>query len=156
MFVFICRRFPVLFSLAIAAPLLAGETLLTIQTPAGAQSYDRDRLQALPQREVVTHTSVTDGPQSFVGPLMRDLLQDAGVTGGTVLAVALNDYEIDLPVTDFARYDVIAALEMNGIDLTPRDKGPIWIVYPRDAHRELQDIDYDYRWVWQLTRLDAR
>ncbi|MCI2394477.1 hypothetical protein [Aliiroseovarius sediminis] len=36
------------------------------------------------------------------------------------------------------------------------DKGPLWIVYPRDAHKELQDIRYDYRWVWQLSELAVK
>jgi len=110
----------------------------------------------LPQHELTTHTSVTDGPQRFGGPLMRDLLQEAGLQADNVLAVALNDYEIEIPTSDFARFDVIAATSMNGQPLTLRDKGPIWIVYPRDEHKELQDIRYDYRWVWQLARLEAR
>jgi hypothetical protein len=45
---------------------------------------------------------------------------------------------------------------MDGERLLPRDKGPIWIVYPRDDFPELTDIRYDYRWVWQLTRLEIR
>lgn len=130
--------------------------LLEVVTPKGTQVFDRARLEALPQHALTTHTTVTDGPQDFTGPLMRDLLAEAGVEASSVLAIALNDYEIDLPVEDFTRYDVIAALTMNGAAMTPRDKGPIWIVYPRDQHRELQDINFDYRWVWQLTRIEAQ
>ena len=38
----------------------------------------------------------------------------------------------------------------------PDDKGPFWIVYPRDQHEVLQDIRYDYRWVWQLDSLQVK
>ena len=140
------------------APLSASaEVILAIQRADGSRAeIDAAQIAALPQHEVITHTSVTDGPQSFAGPLMRDLLADAGLQSEAVLAVALNDYEIEIPTADFDRFDVIAAVSMNGEPLTPRDKGPIWIVYPRDDHAELQDIRYDYRWVWQLTRLEAR
>ena len=152
------RRIFLIAALLFLPASLAGaeDVLLTIETGHGIETYDRARLEALPQVELTTHTTVTDGPQHFTGPLMRDLLADAGVTSDRVLALALNDYEIDLPVEDFTRYDVVAALTRNGEAMSPRDKGPIWIVYPRDAHRELQDINFDYRWVWQLTRLEAR
>lgn len=139
------------------SPLQAEEILLTIETASGkTETFDRARLLALPQQELVTHTSVTDGPQTFTGPLMRDVLGAAGVSGDTLTALALNDYEIELPTEDFMQYDVLAALEMNGEILTPRDKGPIWIVYPRDHFVELQDIYYDYRWIWQLARLEEQ
>lgn len=135
----------------------AGEIGLNIvRTDGTPVVYSIEALAALEQHEVTTQTSVTDGPQVFVGPLMRDVLADAGLEAETITAIALNDYEIAIPTSDFARFDVIAALSMNGVSLTPRDKGPVWIVYPRDDHPELQDIRYDYRWVWQLIRIEPR
>ncbi len=133
------------------------DVLLTIMDATGSNptSFDREALEALPRHEVDAHTSVTDGVHHFEGPLMRDVLAAAHFTGDEVLAIALNDYEVTIPMSDFERFDVIAALEMDGEILTPRDRGPIWIVYPRDDHAELQDIRYDYRWVWQLTRIQA-
>ncbi|PJE30985.1 hypothetical protein SAMN06297129_3692 [Pseudooceanicola antarcticus] len=153
------RRMLLVAGLALASitPARAEDILLTIETASGQEEhFDRERLLALPQHELVTHTSVTDGVQTFTGPFMRDLLAEAGVTAETLTAIALNDYQIELPAEDFTRYDVVAALEMNGETLTPRDKGPIWIVYPRDEFVELQDIYYDYRWVWQLVRLEEQ
>lgn len=139
------------------APVATAQTILDIiGTDGRAVAYDADRLAALPRHRIVTHTSVTDGPHTFAGPLMRDLLADAGITADNLLAIALNDYEIAIPTTDFTRFDVIAAMTMNDQPLTARDKGPIWIVYPRDDHAELHDILYDHRWVWQLTRLEAQ
>lgn len=117
---------------------------------------DRAMIEALPVHVLETTTAVTDGVSLFEGVLMRDLLELAGAEGGTVTAIALNDYAIDIPAGDFSAFDVLAALVMDGETLTPRDKGPIWIVYPRDDFAELQDIRYDYRWVWQLVHLEVR
>ena len=86
---------------------------------------------------------------------MRDLLALVGARSTTVTASALNDYVIDFAADEFERFDVLVAYEMDGEPLLPSDKGPLWIVYPRDQHAELQDIRYDYRWVWQLRRLDV-
>ncbi|PTW55681.1 hypothetical protein C8N35_1124 [Breoghania corrubedonensis] len=150
--------FAVAFLLALCSPSLAQEgVLLTVLDTASGEpvTFDRDALEALPRHTVDTHTSVTDGVRHFEGPLMRDVLAAAHFSGKEVLAIALNDYEVTIPVSDFERFDVIAALEMDGEILTARDRGPVWIVYPRDAHAELQDIRFDYRWVWQLTRIQA-
>lgn len=119
-------------------------------------SLTRADLEALPQHVIETHTVVTDGVRSFEGPLMRDLLDHVGADGEEVVALALNDYEVTIPLADFENYDVVAALTMDGERLSPRDRGPIWIVYPRDDHAALQDIRYDYRWVWQLASLEVR
>lgn len=132
---------------------VAGEITHT-NDPEGAL-FDLDLIRDLPPRQVETTTSVTDGVQSFEGVLVRDLLALVGATGETVTARALNDYFVDIPAEDFQRFDVILAHSMNGEPLSPRGKGPLWIVYPRDDHSELQDIRYDYRWVWQLNRLEV-
>lgn len=146
-------------ALSAAPPARAqGDVLLTVlDTATGREiTFDRDQLDALPRHTLDTHTSVTDGVNHFEGPLMRDVLAAAQVTGTEILATALNDYEVSIPLSDFDQFDVIAATEMDGKALTPRDKGPIWIVYPRDDHAELQDIRFDYRWVWQLSRIEIR
>ncbi|WP_018870478.1 molybdopterin-dependent oxidoreductase [Thioalkalivibrio sp. ALgr3] len=117
---------------------------------------DRAMLDRLPERELETSTVVTDGVNHFEGFLMRDLLEALGAEGDEVVATALNDYIVDIPMEDFHDYDVIVAHTRDGEALTPRDKGPLWIVYPRDDHAELDDIRYDYRWVWQLEHLEVR
>ncbi|MFY0990528.1 molybdopterin-dependent oxidoreductase [Halomonas sp. C05BenzN] len=118
--------------------------------------FDRALLESLPRHRLSTSTVVTDGINHFEGFLMRDLLERVGAEGNTAVALALNDYLIEIPREDFYRYDVLVADTMDGERLTPRDKGPLWIVYPRDDHRELQDIRYDYRWVWQLYQLEIQ
>lgn len=121
----------------------------------GAAVFDMAMLKALPKVTLDTSTAVTDGVRRFDGFLMRDLLVHVAASGETVTATALNDYVIEFDASEFARYDVVVAYQMDGKPLLPSGKGPLWIVYPRDQHAELQDIRYDYRWVWQLTRLDV-
>lgn len=122
----------------------------------GVAHFDLAMLKALPRKRLETTTAVTDGVRRFDGFLMRDLLDLVGAKGATITASALNDYVIEIAIDEFDRFDVLVAYEMDGEPLLPSDKGPLWIVYPRDRHPELQDIRYDYRWVWQLRRLDIR
>ena len=142
-----------------ACPSPEGDLVLTITghitraNDGDSAVFDEAMLAALPSASLETTTVVTDGIKQFDGFLMRDLLTLVGADGETVSATALNDYIIDIPMEDFERFDVLVATHMDGQRLLPSDKGPLWIVYPRDDHAQLQDIRYDYRWVWQLVRL---
>lgn len=133
-------------------------TLLQVtgRIAGGTAFLDREALYALPITTLETSTVVTDGKHSFTGFLMRDLLERLDAEGDCVTAVALNDYAVDIPMADFYDFDVIVAYRMDGELMGRDDKGPLWIVYPRDDHEALRDIRYDYRWVWQLYQLDVR
>lgn len=121
-----------------------------------AAALGRADVRMLPQVQLETKTVVTDGTHRFTGFLMRDLMERLQADGDRVTAIALNDYAVDIPMADFYDYDVIVAYSMDDTPLGRDDKGPLWIVYPRDDHQALQDIRYDYRWVWQLYRLDVQ
>lgn len=120
--------------------------------------FDLAMLQTLPASTLYTSTVVTDGVKRFDGVLVRDLFNflNYAPQSRKVEALALNDYLVEIPLSDFYEYDVLLATHMDGVLLTSIDKGPLWIVYPRDSVRKLQDIRYDYRWVWQLKYLHIR
>jgi hypothetical protein len=118
--------------------------------------FDMPQIQKMPATTFTTSTVVTDGTHSFTGVLLSDLMTELKAIGDTITATALNDYTIDIPFSDFEKFDVILAYSMDGEPLHRADKGPLWIVYPRDAHAELQDIRYDYRWVWQLYEIEVK
>lgn len=146
------------FSL-IAAPLAAEkQVVLEVagQIEKAPAQFTISDLRAMPATTIETSTVVTDGVHSFTGVLLRDFLDHLGATGDVITATALNDYTVDIPRSDAENFDVIVGYSMNGMKLDRADKGPLWIVYPRDGHRELQDIRYDYRWVWQLSELEVR
>lgn len=141
----------------------ASDTLLLVTgriSPAlaaeGGARFDREALEALPQHVIRTSTPWTDGVSAFEGPLLCELLEHVGAEGTVLRARALNDYVADIPVEDCERYPVIIALERDGEALSRRDMGPLWIVYPRDDHPELQLETINARWVWQLVELEVR
>lgn len=139
-----------------SAVLLTVSGAITHTNHGGEARFDREMINRFAQHTIYTSTAVTDGANRFDGILMRDVLNRVGARGKTITALALNDYSVDIPVTDFERFDVLLATHMDGELLKPTDKGPFWIVYPRDQSRNLQDIRYDYRWVWQLHRITVQ
>lgn len=121
-------------------------------TPEGA-AFDRDMLIELGLSEVQTSTPWTDGVQLFEGVLARAVVERVEAAGTLVKAAALNDYTVELPLDDFLNNDVLLALSMNGEEMHVSDKGPIWIIYPRDDVPEFQNRKLNDRWVWQLKSL---
>ncbi len=151
---------PVLASEPLTQP--AGRVILTVSgaiehaNADGIARFDRAMIERIGITKIATTTSWTDGVTQFEGVLARDLLRAVGATGDVVTARAINDYSIEIPRSDFESYDVLFALRMNGVDLTRRDKGPLWVVYPRDKHPELRDPKVDAKWIWQLVQLDIK
>lgn len=115
--------------------------------------FDLRMLESLPQASIRTTTVWTDGVQLFEGVLLSEVLRAVGARGETVLAFALNDYVVPYRITELLQYRVVAAFKLNGKYLRIRDKGPIWVAYPRDEHPELQNAAADHKWIWQLERL---
>jgi hypothetical protein len=141
--------------LAAAPAFGAAGPALTIVANGQSAALTLDDLRALPQHVVTTHTEFTDGLTTFVGPLARDVLTPPD--GATVaLMRAINDYEVEIPLEDFRRFDVVLALSMNGTPLSRRDNGPIWVMYPLDDDSELASPVYINRLIWQLKSVTFR
>lgn len=134
--------------------LVSGNVAVT-NTPEGA-AFDRQMLADLGVTELQTSTPWTDGVQTFSGVLARAVLERVEASGETVMATALNDYMVEVPTSDFLDYDVLLATTMNGEEMQVSDKGPVWIVYPRDQVPQLQDRKLHDRWVWQLKSLQVK
>jgi hypothetical protein len=117
---------------------------------------DRAMLEEIGTTKLKTSTAWTTGEAEFEGVLARDLLDALGAEGTLVVATALNDYVVSIPLRELYDYPVLLALKMNGEYLELRDKGPIWIVYPRDQFSELRNSMVDKKWVWQLSELEVR
>lgn len=149
-----------LLSLSLTSSLQADEVAAPDAAPIlllrlGEQLVELDRAQfeALPQHRLQTTTAWTDGKKVFEGPLMRDVLALLGLSANNVASVTLqawNDYEIEVSAADYYQWDVILARSMDGQALTLRDRGPLWVVYPRDDFAALQDSRFDHRWAWML------
>ncbi len=118
--------------------------------------YDRAMLEAFGLHTVVTETPWTDGDVTFEGVLMRDLLDAVGADGNTIAAVALNDYTATIPASDADDYDVILAMRQDGDQLTVRQRGPLWVIYPWSDVPGLQNEVYYSRSIWQLKALEVR
>ncbi|MFZ7092923.1 molybdopterin-dependent oxidoreductase [Primorskyibacter sp. 2E233] len=121
----------------------------------GEALFDLQMLRDLPSTEFETTTIWTDGVQHFGGVSLGTLLEALGINSGSLEASALNEYLIEIPLDDAVDDGALIAYEINGKEMSVRDKGPLWIVYPYDDNPEYRSEVYYARSIWQLDTIEA-
>lgn len=138
-----------------------GEVLLTAvgsidRTNAGETAeLDIDLLEKIGTETFTTTTIWTDGPQTFTGTPLHLFVEALGMEGEELVATAINDYAVKIPMSDAVENGPIIAFERNGKRMTVRDKGPLWIVYPYDSNNDYSTEQVYSRSIWQLVRIEA-
>lgn len=155
--------FAVILAVSLSGPLAADETASTLLTLTGdiqvidgneAIQLDRAALEALPTTTFETSTIWTDGVHSFTGVSLADLAAELDVQSGQFLATAINDYTVEIPVSDAVEGGPIIAYLMDGEEMSVRDKGPLWVIYPYDSDADFRSEVIYSRSIWQLDRLE--
>ena len=113
-------------------------------------------LQSLPVTEFTTSTIWTAEQQAFTGVEIADLIAHLEIEAEVLHAMALDEYNIDVPMADAVAGGPIIAYFNNGNRMTARDKGPLWIVYPYDTEENFQTEEVYARSVWSLWKIVAR
>lgn len=149
-------------ALADGLPAPTGDVILTItgevtKTNSGdAADIDRAMLEALPQQVIVTQTPWHEGEVTFEGPLLSGIMELVGGSGEYAAVTALDDYSVEVPVSDFAEHGPILALKTNGEYMPEDDKGPLFIIYDYDGKPGLNTEDYHSRSVWSVRRIELQ
>ena len=153
------RRF---VGVATIATVLAGSAaaeqhdpvILTVTGLEEVREYSLAELRAIGIESFETTTIWSDGAQKFTGVPLVALLEDLGIQDGTLSAKAINDYVIDIPVSDGVEDGPILAFEINGKPMSVREKGPLWLVYPYDHNPDYRSEVIYSRSVWQLEAIE--
>ncbi|WP_102896809.1 molybdopterin-dependent oxidoreductase [Phaeobacter piscinae] len=118
--------------------------------------FSMEELRNLPVAQFDTRTIWTSGEQAFTGVSLAALLAHVGVAegqSGVVVARAINDYAVEIPVSDATNGGPMVAYERNGSSMSVRDKGPLWIVYPYDSDPTYRTEAVYSRSIWQLEEI---
>jgi hypothetical protein len=157
----IALSFPAVRLAAEALPEPKGDVILTITgsientNAVGTADFDLEMLADLTNRDTSTETPWHEGTPTFSGPLGAALLDLIGATGGTLRITALNDYMVEVPVSDLHDYPVIFATHIDGMPMSVRDKGPIFLIYPFSEYPELLNEVHFGRSAWQIRSIEV-
>lgn len=148
-------------AVVLASPAFAEDVVLTVsgavESPSESDNwtFSLEALRAMPVVSFETTTIWTEGSQMFEGVPLVALLDHVGAAEGTLRAIALNDYAVTIPTTDAVEDGPIIAYTRDGEEMSVRDKGPLWIIYPFDDNETYQSEDYYSRSIWQLDRIEV-
>ena len=87
---------------------------------------------------------------TFSGPYLSELLDAVGAKGTMLTIRALNDYKVQVPVSDAYKFGPIVARKINDKVIAVRDKGPLFLIYPFDSNSALNTEVYFSRSIWQI------
>jgi len=137
-------------------PILTISGKIGVTNKDGTAQFDRGMLEALGLVTIETTTPWYEGKVKFEGVLLDQLMKQVGAKGESVSVIALNDYATEIPIADFAKYNVILAIKRDGEYMPVRDKGPLFIVYPYDSKPELKTQTYYARSAWQVAKIEVK
>jgi hypothetical protein len=142
-------------------PPLTGPVILTVtgdfnRVAGGEMAFDLAMLQALDATRFSTSSIWTDGVHEYTGVSLHRLAAYLGIDQGAMLkCAAINDYAIDVPVSDAVSGGPMIAYAMDGAPMSVREKGPLWLLYPYDSHPDYQSEVIYTRSIWQLDRIEV-
>jgi len=128
---------------------------ISLSNVGNTLALDIEGLAALGTVSVETTTIWTEGVQTFEGVPLKTVVDLIGAEDGVLLASAINDYTIEVPVADAVEDGPIIAFRMNGQEMSVRDKGPLWIIYPYDSNADYRAEVIYSRSIWQLDRIEV-
>lgn len=116
---------------------------------------DLEALEALGPSEIVTSTLWTNGVNRFRGVYLHQLIEELGLDGERLRAKSINDFAAEIPMDDGLTRHAILAYQMNGAEMSRRNKGPLWIIYPFDQSPRFRTETIYARALWQLNRIEV-
>lgn len=134
---------------------ISGKIAKTTDSANNAYEMSEHEFLALPASTVTTSTSWT--PKSdFAGPLLSKVLSNADAKGTKLRLIALDNFSVEVDAGYLEKYGTILAASKNGVRLTIRDFGPIFVMYPRDSFKEELDTPAAASYlVWQLCGIEV-
>jgi hypothetical protein len=146
-----------------AIPAPTGDSILSVTGRIGTKNSGDSIKMDMPTIESVglVDYKMTDPfektPTTFRGVLMSTLLDlwkvDKDAT--TLEMVALNDYKVDVPISDLRKYPVIFATQQDGQYMSVAKRGPAMLVYPYDNF-QFDRKKYDDYWIWQIKSINVK
>ena len=146
-----------------AIPSPSQEVVLTISGLVAAKNtsdalvLDIPTLEKLGLVKYTVHDPWLKQTITYSGVLMSDLLKYAGTfhTAQSVHMVALDDYQVDIPIADINKWPILLATRANSEYLSVDNFGPTKIIYPYGSH-SIDPISHNDLWIWSLKSMEVR
>jgi hypothetical protein len=119
-----------------------------------AWQFTREDLLRLPQHAARARV-LKLGEAEYSGPLVRDVLKQAGATGTTMRIFGLDGYAAEFQLAELEKKDWILALSRGGAPLGLGGLGPVWMMRAL-APGEPPETPEQEQWVWAAYYIEIK
>ena len=137
--------------------VLAISGLIAAKNGGDALNFDIPTLERLGLVEYSVHDPWLKESFTYTGVLMSDLLNYAGIfhTAESVHVVALDDYQVDIPIADIKKWPILLATRVNGEYMSVDNYGPTRVIYPYGSH-SIDPTSHNDLWIWSVKSMEVR
>ena len=95
---------------------------------------------------------------TFQGVLMRDLIKHYHLRKGTkrLILRGSNGYVAGLSLREFDKSPALLATRINGQPISPEDRGPLILIWPKKEAAALQGTATLSSWVWSISEISTQ
>ena len=134
---------------------ISGKIGKTMDVAGNAYEMSEREFLGLPRSNVTTSTAWTPTSE-FAGPLLSKVLSEVDAKGTKLRLIALDNFSVEVDANYLKKYGTILAVSKNGVRLTIRDFGPVFVMFPRDSFKEELDTPAAASYlVWQLCGIEV-
>jgi len=95
---------------------------------------------------------------NYTGILLSDFLKMVGASPSAenIHIVALDDYEVDITVTEAQKWPVLLATQSNGQYMTMAENGPTRIIFPFGRYSDVDVVLYQDLSIWSIKNIEVQ
>ncbi len=154
---------PASIGLTEAIPSPSQDVVLSIfgqvaaKNTADSLELDMSTLEKLGLVKYEVHDPWLKQTFTYSGVLMSDILKYAGTfhTAQSVHIVALDDYQVDIPIADIEMWPILLATRADGELMNVENYGPLRIIYPYGSH-SIDPASHNDLWIWSLKCIEVK
>lgn len=146
------------------APAPRDDVVLTLSGDIGTTNqgdslvFDLQTLEQLRLVKYSTKDPWLDETVTYTGVLLSDLFRFADISADATTAhmVALDGYEVEIAIEDTEKWPILLATRADGDYMSIDNYGPTRVVFPYNSYPEIDEIQYNDLWIWNLETITVR
>jgi hypothetical protein len=147
-----------------AIPAPSGEVVLTVSGNISARNngdtleLDMATLEKFGLVKYDIDDPWTKTTVNYTGVLLSDFLKMVGAapTAENIHLIALDDYEVDITVTEAQKWPVMIATRSNGQYMTVAENGPTRIIFPFGRFSDIDVVLYQDLSIWSIKSIEVQ
>ena len=119
--------------------------------PGAPARVSVDELEQLEQAGYETFNPFVKATNRYAGVLLRTLVTSYGAPGvSRIVLTAIDDYQTEFTAEEWGAWDILLATRVDGERMGVKEQGPAKIVLPYDQQPELNQREYNRKWIWMI------